>query len=487
MNYKKIQVIFFGVILGITCVQAQQNPALSLDLKTTLDIALTQSPSVKVANIEIKKKEYARKTAIGGLLPQIDLMGQYQRAIQRQTVYFDGGFGMGGGSVDPTQYTPEELKILQVLNKAMTPDPEASKKGIQMGRLNSYTAGLNVSLPLVVPSLWKNIQMSEVDIQLAMEQARASRIDLINKVTKAYYNALLASDSYRVFKETFATDSANYQTIKNKFEKGVVAEYDMVSSEVRMKSIIPNILQAENMMKISELQLKMLMGIDENTPIHINGSLMDYEKTMFDQLMPVDTTLLASTELKQFDLQNQKAEKALEIQKAQFLPTLTSTFNYMYMSQSNDFKFKEYRWDPFSNFGISLSIPLFRGGKRYFDIKQTELQLQQLKYQRMDLQRGLKLGVRNSIELINKNIEQVVATQSTIAQAKKGYAIAQKRYETGLGTIVDVNAAALAVTNAELQYRNAIYDYLSAKADLEKSLGYTVEPISSEKTTKNIK
>ena len=53
-----------------------------------------------------------------------------------------------------------------------------------------------------------------------------------------------------------------------------------------------------------------------------------------------------------------------------------------------------------------------------------------------------------------------------------GYEITQKRYDTGMGTIVDVNAAALAVTSAELQYRNAIYDYLAAKADLEKTLGY---------------
>ena len=74
-----------------------------------------------------------------------------------------------------------------------------------------------------------------------------------------------------------------------------------------------------------------------------------------------------------------------------------------------------------------------------------------------------------------KSMEQVVASESAVEQARKGYQITQKRYETGMGTIVEVNAAALAITNAELQYRNAIYDYLAAKADLEKTLGYDIQ------------
>ncbi len=96
------------------------------------------------------------------------------------------------------------------------------------------------------------------------------------------------------------------------------------------------------------------------------------------------------------------------------------------------------------------------------------------------MEQGLKLQIKNNMDLINKNIEQIIATQSSIQQAQKGYEITVKRYETGLGTIVDVNAAALAVTNAQLQYRNAIYDYLAAKTDLEKVLGYSVNPYETE-------
>lgn len=447
-----------------------------VDLETAIQIALSENPVVKIADMEIVKKEHAQKSAYGALLPQIDLIGQFQHTLKRQTMYLDTDMGslFGGGSIDPTEFTPEELEIAQVMGKLMAPDPDSSSDGIQVGRKNMWTGGINVSLPLVVPSLWKNIQISKVDLEMAVEQSRSSKIDLAHQVKKGFYNILLAKDSYDLFKETYSTDSLNLSNIKNMFEQGIVAEYDVITADVRLKSIIPNILQSESMLKIAELQLKMLMGIDAETPIEIVGSLSDYEEAMFDLIVPSDNNLSNNSDLRQFDLQAIQAKNAHEIQKMQRLPVLTSSFNYNYISQNNNFKFNSYRWDPYSVVGVTLAIPIFSGGQRHHNIKQSEIQLHQLTEQRHNIKRGLQLSVKNSLELINKSVEQVIATESSVLQAKKGYEITLKRYETGTGTIVDLNAASLAVTSAELQYRNAIYDYLAAKADLEKTLGYDI-------------
>lgn len=482
MNQKRsirlLLVALLTAVAGISGLRAQSADTLSIDLETALKIALSENPTVKVADMEITRKEYAKKSAYGALLPQLDLIGQYQRAIERQTVYFDEGFGFGG-DIDPSEYTPEELQILEVMNRALMPDPATADQGIQMGRFNVWSGGVNVSLPLVVPSLWKNIQMSEVDIRLAMEKARASRIDLVNQVKKAFYSLLLAQDSYLMFRKTYETDSLNLENIRNRFNQGVVAEYDVITADVRLKSLIPSILQAENMMKIADLQLKMLMGMDSDAPLKVVGSLEDYHASMFDAIIPADTSLVNNSDIRQFELQSEQAQNAYEMQKLQFSPTLVSSFNWTYMSQNNDFNFSTYRWDPYSMLGFTLRIPLFSGGQRYNGVKQAELQLFQMEEQRKELERGLKLSIRNNYNLINKNIEQVVAAESSVAQARKGQEIAQKRYETGMGTILDVNAAALAVINAELQYRNAIYDYLAAKADLEKVLGYDINPLQT--------
>ena len=482
-NQKLLSLLFTMVLsfTGLSTVEAQQTDSLEIDLTTALNIALSENPTVKVADMEIEKKQYAKKSAYGALLPQMDILGQYQRAIKRQTVYFDEGLGFGGGDIDPTQYTPEELQIMQVVGDmfSMGGDSESSGEGIQMGRFNVWSAGLNVSLPIVVPSLWKNVQMSDVDIHIAMEQARASRIDLINQVKKAYYSLLLAKDSYDVLRMTYETDSINLDNIRNRFNQGVVAEYDVITADVRLKSLIPNMIQAENMMKIAEMQLNMYMGIDGLVPLKVVGSLDDYEATMFDNLIPADTTLSHNSDLKQFDLQTKQAQNALEMQKLQYAPSLVTSFNWTYMSQNNDFKFSQYRWDPYSMLGVTLQIPIFSGGQRYHNVKQSQIQIYQLNEQRKEIERGLKLSIKNNYDLINKNIEQVVSTQSSIELARKGHEITLKRYETGMGTIVDVNAAALAVLNAELQNRNAIYDYLSAKADLERVMGYEIDTVDT--------
>ncbi|MDR0422266.1 MAG: TolC family protein [Proteiniphilum sp.] len=483
MNLRRITYIFLllPALSGWSTAGAQQTDSLRIDLNRALEIALSENPTVKVADMEITKKQYALKSAYGALMPQMDLIGQYQRAIKRQTVYFDEGFGMGGGGADPGDYTPEELKILQVLQKAMMPgDGGDSGEGLQMGRFNVWSAGLNVSLPVVVPSLWKNIRMSEVDIRLSMEKARASRIDLANQVKKSFFSLLLAQDSHSVFRKTYETDSINLEDIRNRYSQGVVAEYDVITADVRLKSLIPNILQSENMMKIAELQLKMLMGIDSDVPLKVLGSLDDYEKSMFDAIIPADTSLISNSDIRQFNLQSEQAKNAYDLQKLQYAPSLVTSFNWTYTSQNNDFRFGTYRWDPYSMLGVTLQIPLFSGGQRYHGVKQSQIQLWQLSEQRKDVERALKLSIRNSYDLIHKNVQQVAATQSSVEQARKGHSITLKRYETGMGTIVDVNAAALAVLNAELQYRNAIYDYLSAKADLEKVLGYDITPVSAE-------
>lgn len=465
-------------LFKLSAANAQETDSgiLRLDLETAVEIALSENPMIKVADMEIEKKNYAKKSAYGALLPQVDLIGQFQHTLKRQTMYLDTDMGslFGGGSADPGSLTPEEQQVAAVLGKLMAPDPNSANDGIQVGRKNMWSGGVNVSLPLVVPSLWKNIHMSKVDLEIAVEKSRSSKIDLALQVKKAFYSTLLAKDSYDLFRQTYVTDSVNLVNIRNKFEQGIVAEYDVITADVRLKSIIPNILQSESMLKIAELQLKMLMGIDDEVPVEIVGSLSDYEKWMFEAIVPSDDNLIGNSDLRQFDLQAMQAENAHEMQKLQRLPTLTSSFNYSYISQNNDFKFNDYRWDPYSVVGVTLAIPIFSGGQRHNNIKQSEIQMYQLKEQRHNLKRNLQLSVRNSVELINKSIEQVVAAESSVQQAKKGYEITQKRYETGMGTIVDLNAAALAMTNAELQYRNAIYDYLASRADLEKTLGYDI-------------
>jgi outer membrane protein TolC len=467
----------YNVEAGTTGIQNMGGDSLIVDIETALSIAMNESPTIKVAEMEIEKKTYTKKSTQASLFPQIDLVGQYTRTIKKQTMYLDGGFGSSMGiDIDPSDFSPDEMEVVKVLQKvlggsAVEPEEEETTEGIQFGRSNMWTAGAVVNLPIYVPSLWKNIQLTSIDIELAVEQSRSSKIELANQVKQAFYGVLLAQDSYNVYKKTFDTESEVLKDIQHKFDQGLVAEYDLITASVRLQNIIPEMLQTKNAVQLSILRLKALMGLDLEVPLGIVGSLDNYEDEMYAQLLDVDLSLINNSDLRQIDLQVEQLKKVYELRTSQYLPTLTANFNYQYMSQNNDFRFKDYRWDPYATAGVTLAVPIFDGGRKHYEIKEAKLTVDQVKLQREDAERQIKLSLQSQINEIAKSIEQINSLKFAKEEAEKGYEIALKRYETGMGTIVEVNQASLGVTNTGLQYNNAIFNYISAKSELERVIG----------------
>ena len=429
---------------------------LRIDLAQALEIALTENPTIKVANQEIEKKRYAHKGTLASLFPQISYSADYSRTLKKQVMYMDFDMGDMGGMGGEM---PEGM------------DASSMDEGFEVGRSNNWSTGITASMPLINTSLWRSLRISATDVELAVEQARSSKLSMINQVKKGFYAVLLAHDSYLVFKQSYDYAMENYLDIKRKYEQGTVAEYDLIRADVTVKNTEPNLLQAENALVLAKWQLKALLGMDLEMPIDCEGALGDYRGLLFADYMATDTTLAANSDLRQLDLQQQQLRHTLTMQKLDFLPTLSLSGLYQWSAMNNDFKFKNYRWNPYSMIGLSLSIPIFTGGSRYMKIKQTEISLKQLDWQRDDTQRNLRLAVKQQLDNMSTCVKRFDAASKGIDQAERGYRIAQKRYDTGAGTWLEMNDAELALTQARLNFNQAIYDYMVAKTDLEKTLG----------------
>ena len=102
-------------------------------------------------------------------------------------------------------------------------DMSSMDEGFEVGRSNNWSLGFNASMPLVNASLRKSLSISALDVELAVEQARSSKIAMVNQVKKSFYAVLLASDSYRVFKQSYDNVMENYLYFKRKFDQGSVA------------------------------------------------------------------------------------------------------------------------------------------------------------------------------------------------------------------------------------------------------------------------
>lgn len=449
---KKMMWVVMMLLPSLVFSTVKAQDVLKLDLEKALEIALSENPTVKVADKEIEKKKYAQKGTYAALFPQINFTADYTRTLKKQVMYMDG-FDMGGGESTPGM---ENIDM---------------SKGIEVGRDNNWTTGFNLSMPLVNATLWKSLSISALDVELSIEQARSSKISMVNQVKKSFYAVLLANDSYRVFKESYDNAMENYLDIKKKYDQGTVAEYDLIRADVTVKNSEPNMLQAENSLTLAKWQLKALLGMDLEMAIDCEGELADFESVLFADYMATDTTLAGNTDLKQIDLQMQQLKKTLTMQKFDYLPTLSLTGMYQWNAMNNDFKFKNYNWTPYSIVGVSLTVPIFSGGSKYHKIKQTQVSMHQMDLQRDDTKRNLQLAIKQYLDNMKTCVKQFDAAQKGVEQANKGYKIAQKRYDTGAGTLLEMNDAELALTQAKLNLNQSIYNYMVAKSDMEKVLG----------------
>jgi outer membrane protein TolC len=425
---------------GIT-ISAQDT--LTVSLSKALEIAMSESPTIKVANKEIERVDYSKKEKFAALFPTISASGTYQRAIRKQRMFL------------PFSMVPGQA-----------PDP----KGIEIGVDNTFNAGIGASMPIISPTLWASLELTETDAKLAIETARSSKLSLVNQVTKAYYTILLTQDQYNVFKRSYLNTSENARIISNKFKQGTVSEFEWIRADVQVKNASSNLVSAQSAVNMSKLQLKMLMGMDMFTELKIEGSLDDFQKNMFGDVLSIDTTTLKfNSDLSQFDIKSKQLDHALKIQKAAWWPTLAASFNYAYMSMANDGV--ALTWFPMSTAALQLNIPLFQGGARVYKQKQLNIQMDELKYQRDNLRRGLEMQAISYLDNIKKAIEKIESNKDGLRQAEKAVSISKKMYEVGSSTYLDLSNSELAYIQAGLMYNQSIFDYLSAKSDLEKLLG----------------
>jgi outer membrane protein TolC len=405
-----------------------------LTLPEAVRIALSENPTIHVADQEIELKKTAEKEAWAGLFPEASLSGSYSRTLKKQS------FAM--------------------MDTVM-----------QVGTTYNAAGGLSISLPLFAPALYKSISLTKTDVKLAVEKARSSRLDMINQVTKAFYQLLLAQDSYEVLKMSFRQSEDNFRIVSAKYEQGTVSEYDKITAEVQMRSIKPTVVSARNGVNLANLQLKVLLGMSTDVPVAIDGNLKDYEMSMFTrQALPEPSNLSNNTTMKQLELNAQMLRQTLKLNQTNFMPTLAASFSYQYTAMDNKFNIKNYTWRPYSTIGLSLSIPLFKASN-WTTLKQTRIQMKQLEENRLNTERQLTMQATSYLDNMAASTESVVSNKEAVYQAQKARDIADKRYQVGKGTILELNSSEVALTESRLTYNQSIYDYLVAKADLDLVIG----------------
>ena len=477
-------VMLIGLLFATVTANAQYKETLeqakssetpvAITLEQALEIALSENISVKVADLEIKRTEYAKKGAYASLFPQIDLTGSYQRTIKKQVMYMDfdmsslaGGAGAGAGT--GTEGTEGGATGS---GSSSSSSSSSSGGGLEVGRLNTLNAGVSAALPIVNAQLWTSLKISGLDVELAVEKARGSRLDMVTQVKNAYFAALFAKEAFNVYKEVYENAVKNLEEAQKKFDSDKVSEFEVIRAKTSVANAIPNVYNAESSLILALWQFKAVLGVDLDMNLDVAGKLGDFSQHMFYDIHQHDEISLdKNTTMKQLAIQAEQLAQNIKVQKYATLPTLSLGFNFAMTTMANDVKFSEFKWTPYSYAALSLNIPIFAGGKRYQAIRQSKNQYQQMQLQQLNTERQLKIAIRQSLNTMEMNMKSYYAAQDAVAAAQKAYDIAEASYKVGRGTLLELNDAQLALTQAQLSESQAVYNFVTAKAQLEQTLG----------------
>ena len=446
-----------------------------LTLDDAVRIALSENLAVRVADKDIERAEYARKGTYAALFPQIDGSASYSRTIKKQVMYMDfdmGSLGGFGGKETGTEETPSEAETKAGDDGGKRP----AGGGIEVGRWNTYSAGIQASMPIVNAQLWKSLKISGQDVELAVEKARSSRLQTVTQVKQAFFGVLLAKEAFKVYKEVYENALDNFQQTEKRYNVDKASELEYQRAKSSVQNAIPNVYDSENAIVLGLWQLKAVMGIDLDEDIDVSGSLMDYSETMFRGIVENEGIgLERNSTLRQLAIQAEELANTIKMQQYASLPSLALSFSYSINAMANDFKFSTYNWSPYSAVGLSMSIPIFAGGRRSNAVKQTRNQHEQLLLQTENTERQLKVSIRQYLNQMETAMKNFNAAESGVETARKAYDIAAKSYNLGRSTITDLNDAQLALTQALLAQSQSVYNYVIAKANLEQTLGKDID------------
>ena len=433
MNKFLLRFCFIILISSILNIELKAQETLRLTLDQALEIALAESNTIKIADMTVEKSGYAQKGSYASLYPNVNITGSYQRTLLKQVMVMD----MGGQTME-----------------------------IKVGRDNNVSASASASMPLVNASLWESLKLSALDVELAVEQARSSKVSMISQVKQAFYGVQLAKASLDVMTQVYDNAQANYQKILQRYNVGKASELEKLRAQVTVMNAEPNVSSAENAVLLATWQLKAVMGLNLDTEIEVVGQLDDYAQQLLTPYVSEDDISNNSSML-QLEIQNRMLESTIRMQKKQYLPTLSASINYNYSAMGDE----TLSWFPSSNAAVSLNIPVFDGFQKHYNIKQSKIGKDILDVQRQDTERQLRIAIRNYNDRIALCVKNYTAANSTVEIAQKSYQISEKMYEIGKATQVELNDAQLSLGQAQLTQAQAIYEFMVAKAALDEILG----------------
>jgi outer membrane protein TolC len=414
-----------------------------LSLHDALTLASNSNPDVKTSGFDVQKAEQQRVIARSLYLPTVTAGIQAYHYFQLPAFF---GFGENG----------ENGKI-----------PYG-----RFGGDDQLSGAITAVQPIFNPAALPALHQSRIVHQQTSVAAKAKAIEVLSEVKQTYLRILVLNERIRLKQESITRNQRVLQDSRLLFLQGKGLRVDTLRAYTSVKNLEPDLIKLSYEAETSKLQLRTLIGIDSLEDILLIDSLtIPLEKNV-----PVESEVFEKVKNNNPEYQVVKLQSLVQKQQhrlaaSQKLPVLSLIGQYQVQSQTNSLDYQNAYYPTSSFVGLQLGIPLFSGFGTNARIRQAALTKDQADIQADYSLEKLRARVHQVIARNKETLLRLDNTSMIQETAKLSYSIIQYRYKNGISPRLELTDAELALSTAQSNYLEAVYDYLTARIELRKLTG----------------
>ena len=432
------------VVLSAATVAFAQRPADSIPsvitLKQSILFALRNQPAVRQAAIDQQINERDIRIGLSAWLPQVNSTGVYNH-------YFKGS------------------PVASATPGVVSPIDEFSSLGVQASQTIYNNDVLLAS---------KTANYSRMYYQ---QNAVSTQINVVSDVSKAFYDVLLSEKQLNIVNENITRLQRSLKDAYSRYQAGVVDKIDYKQATIALNNEIAVRKQVSEAINAKLAYLKQIMGANPQNQITLS-----YDSTNYEQEAYIDTnqSVNYTNRIEYQMLLSQKNLRNLNVDyyKWGFLPSLTANGSYSLAYLNTQFRDLYNRSYPTGYVGLSLALPIFQGTKRLQNLSKAKLEVQRNDLDIVNTENTINTQFTQALASYKSNYTAWQAVKQNVDLAKDVYNVVSLQYREGVKTYLDVIVAQSDLRTAELNYYNSLFQLLSSKIDLKKSMGtLTVDSI----------
>lgn len=337
---------------------------------------------------------------------------------------------------------------------------------IGKGISNNHSNTISASIPIYTGGkLSGTIDQAKANYKYYLVGEQKAYNDMRETVTNSYYGMLQADNVQNLSRESVNRLEEHLKNVKAQYDVGVVAKVDVLRSEVELADAQQTLIQAENAYHIAEATLNKIVGLPMDTTLKLQDS-MQYTPYDNDMKYCLDYAAEHRPDLEQARQNVEAAKGALKVARSGYMPQVSA-------SASQNWNDTNWPGDENGNWsvGVGVSMNIFDTGVTLSKIHGAEADLAKAEESYRDAVDSIMLEVRSTYLNLREAEKRIKTTEVAVAKAEEDYHIAQVRYMAGVGTNTDVLDAQVALTDAQNNYVQSLYDYNTSKTSLETAIG----------------